>query len=66
MEGRRSTVLLVGVICASLAMLAVPAGASTESARATQPTYTNAVSKDFADTFADPSLLRGKDGWWYS
>lgn len=66
MQGRRSTVLLVGVICASLAMLAVPAGASTESARATQPTYTNAVSKDFADTFADPSLLRGKDGWWYS
>jgi arabinan endo-1,5-alpha-L-arabinosidase len=47
-------------------MLAVPAGASTLSAGPTWPTYTNPVSNDFADTFADPSLLRGKDGWWYS
>ena len=66
MPGRRSTVILIGVICASLAMLTVPAGASTESARATGPRYANPVSKDFADTFADPSLLRAKDGWWYS
>ena len=29
-------------------------------------TYTNPVSKSFADTFADPSLIRGKDGWWYA
>ncbi len=47
-------------------MLAVPAGASSGSSRPTQPAYANPVSKDFADTFADPSLLRGKDGWWYS
>ena len=26
----------------------------------------NPVSKDFADTFADPAVIRGKDGWWYS
>lgn len=24
------------------------------------------MSKDFADTFADPAVIRGKDGWWYS
>ena len=66
MPRRRSTVTLIGVLCASLAMLAVPAGASTGSSRPTQPAYANPVSKDFADTFADPSLLRGKDGWWYS
>ena len=29
-------------------------------------TYANPVSKSFADTFADPSLIRGKDGWWYA
>jgi len=29
-------------------------------------TYSNAVSKSFADTFADPSLIRGLDGWWYA
>lgn len=29
-------------------------------------TYRNAVSSSFADTFADPSVIRGKDGWWYA
>ena len=28
--------------------------------------YANPVSKGFADTFADPSVIRGKDGWWYA
>ncbi|MEO7069942.1 MAG: family 43 glycosylhydrolase, partial [Nostocoides sp.] len=66
MPGRRSTLILIGVICAGLAMLTAPAGASTGSAEATGSTYANPVSRDFADTFADPSLLRAKDGWWYS
>ena len=29
-------------------------------------TYANPVSKSFADTFADPSIIRGLDGWWYA
>ena len=29
-------------------------------------TYTNPVSSGFADTFADPSLIRGRDGAWYA
>jgi arabinan endo-1,5-alpha-L-arabinosidase len=29
-------------------------------------TYTNPVSKDFADTFADPAVIKGKDGFWYA
>ena len=28
--------------------------------------YQNPVSRGFADTFADPSVIRGKDGYWYS
>ncbi|MEO7449111.1 MAG: glycoside hydrolase family 43, partial [Humibacillus sp.] len=28
--------------------------------------YDNAVSDSFSDTFADPSVIRGRDGWWYA
>lgn len=28
--------------------------------------YTNPVSQDFADTYADPAVIRGKDGYWYA
>ena len=31
-----------------------------------EPTYTNPVSEDFADTFADPAVIKGKDGFWYA
>ena len=36
------------------------------SARETGGAYTNPVSGDFADTFADPSIIKAKDGYWYS
>jgi hypothetical protein len=48
-----------------LTALVTGPGAGSSSADAA-PTYTNPVSKSFADTFADPSVIRGKDGWWYS
>jgi arabinan endo-1,5-alpha-L-arabinosidase len=32
----------------------------------TRTDYRNPVSRPFADTFADPSVIRGKDGWWYA
>ncbi len=35
---------------------AAPAGAN----------FTNPVSRGFADTYADPSVIQGKDGWWYA
>ncbi|MQA24668.1 MAG: family 43 glycosylhydrolase [Micromonosporaceae bacterium] len=49
-------------VAAALAFaLGVPAAA------ASSPTsYSNAVSKGFADTFADPVIIRGEDGRWYS
>ena len=65
---------VAGLACAALALAlagAAPAAAATDGGdeprgpdRATR--YTNAVSDTFADTFADPSVIRGKDGWWYS
>jgi hypothetical protein len=30
------------------------------------PAYRNPVSHDFADTFADPTIIRGQDGLWYA
>jgi arabinan endo-1,5-alpha-L-arabinosidase len=33
---------------------------------AQETTYTNPVSKTFADTFADPSIIKAKDGYWYA
>jgi arabinan endo-1,5-alpha-L-arabinosidase len=29
-------------------------------------TYKNPVSKGFADTFADPAVIKAKDGYWYA
>lgn len=28
--------------------------------------YINPVSAGFADTYADPAVVRGQDGWWYA
>ncbi|GAA1394237.1 family 43 glycosylhydrolase [Luteococcus peritonei] len=41
-------------------------GLAPALAETTPPSYTNAVSDSFADTWADPSVIQGKDGWWYS
>ena len=46
--------------------LALRGGPVLSEARAVASTYTNPVSADFADTFADPAVIRGKDGWWYA
>jgi arabinan endo-1,5-alpha-L-arabinosidase len=59
--------LLVGTVATAAALagsVTAPAGAA--DAVADRPTYVNPVSKSFADTFADPSVVRGKDGWWYA
>lgn len=50
--------------------LAVPASGTTPDASpgrgSPAQTYQNAVSDTFADTFADPAVIRGKDGYWYA
>ncbi len=55
------TMIMGAVLVAGLA-LAGPA-----AAREPRPgTFSNAISEGFADTFADPSVILGKDGWWYA
>jgi arabinan endo-1,5-alpha-L-arabinosidase len=52
------------------ALLALALGAVTANplspAAAADATYRNPVSSSFADTFADPAVIRAKDGWWYA
>lgn len=64
-----AVVLASSVLVAGL--LAAPVAAADQEPRAAaaprQPaTYTNPVSSDFADTYADPAVVRGQDGWWYA
>lgn len=60
---RISTVVtaLAGVLLAGLP----PAGDATAAPRQA-PTYQNPVTSGAVDTFPDPTMLRGKDGYWYA
>lgn len=40
--------------------------ATVGDAQEATSSYTNPVSKDFADTFADPAVIKAKDGFWYA
>ena len=63
----RSRTTGAALAAASLVLTVLVTGpGATSSSAAPAPSYTNPVSKAFADTFADPSVIRGKDGWWYA
>jgi arabinan endo-1,5-alpha-L-arabinosidase len=55
---------------AAMAVLGTSAQAATSTVTGDRhgagTAYRNPVSAGFADTFADPSVIRGKDGWWYA
>jgi len=53
-----------GASAATTSAPAAPAGASSTVLQGT--VYRNPVSRSFADTYADPSVIRGKDGWYYA
>ena len=63
-------------LAASAAACALVAGSFAAPALAADPapaveaaatgTFTNPVSAGVGDTFADPAVVRGKDGWWYA
>ena len=50
------------IVLATLAGVAL----TPRAAGAAPGTYTNPVSRDFADTFADPAVIKAKDGYWYA
>jgi arabinan endo-1,5-alpha-L-arabinosidase len=57
--GRLAAVLLLALCLAGATLAPAAAGAAPA-------TYTNPVSRDFADTFADPAVIKAKDGYWYA
>ena len=65
--GRRRRRRLRGVALIASALTALSlVGAPQAAAGPSTATYTNPVSRSFADTFADPSIIEAKDGWWYA
>jgi len=54
-------------LAAACAVVALTAG-TTAAVAAPDPVVktTNAISSSFADTFADPSIMQGRDGYWYA
>ena len=62
MTARLQSLLLALVLLVTTA----PAAPATTYATPQLDAYRNPVSRDFADTFADPAIIKGKDGFWYS
>jgi arabinan endo-1,5-alpha-L-arabinosidase len=50
----------------SMLLICLLLTAGVGGAQETTATYTNPVSKTFADTFADPAIIKAKDGYWYA
>ncbi|MEH1015716.1 family 43 glycosylhydrolase [Micromonospora sp. CPCC 206060] len=56
-----------GTIAAVLGLLlATLTPVPTVAGREPRPTLRNPISTEFADTFADPVIVRGRDGFWYA
>jgi arabinan endo-1,5-alpha-L-arabinosidase len=69
--GRPLSGVVSGLVVLSFALVGAPAAsaapATSSSKAAVHPTtYRNPVSRSFADTYADPDVVRGRDGWWYA
>ncbi|HEY5821743.1 MAG TPA: family 43 glycosylhydrolase [Propionibacteriaceae bacterium] len=58
---RVGAVLVAGVLAGSMF-----GGTPRAEAEPSRAAYVNPVSQSFADTFADPSIIEGKDSWWYA
>ncbi|MBO4209456.1 family 43 glycosylhydrolase, partial [Micromonospora echinofusca] len=56
-----------GAITAVLGLLlATVTPAPAVAGRDPRPALRNPISAEFADTFADPVIVRGQDGFWYA
>ncbi|MEV4812377.1 family 43 glycosylhydrolase [Micromonospora avicenniae] len=56
-----------GALAAVLGLVLTASAAAPAAAEArTTPHYRNPISADVGDTFADPVVVRGDDGYWYA
>ncbi|MFF0266116.1 family 43 glycosylhydrolase [Kribbella sp. NPDC004536] len=53
-------------LLAAVLILAAVAAGTTAATAAPVVTTTNPVTSGFADSFADPSIIQGRDGYWYA
>jgi len=65
---RRRLAAAVGVAALAVTALGAAPAAAVRPVAATVPagSYVNPVGAGTVSTFADPSIVRGKDGWWYA
>ena len=62
---RRTAALGALVLALTAGALAPAQAAGPRWQEDTAAEYTNPVTAGFSDTYADPAVIRGKDGWWY-
>ena len=53
-------------LIATLTVLLLLTTSAPAEARPPREPVQNPISASFADTFADPAVIQGKDGWWYA
>lgn len=51
---------------AAVLLAALPPAQQATAAPRQTATYRNPVTADVVDTFPDPAMIRGKDGYWYA
>lgn len=64
--GPRRTLTALAAAVLTAGIVQAPGSAAGTGPEARAGTYVNPVSQGFADTFADPAIVRGEDGYWYA
>ena len=65
MRSLRAAPVLAAILLAATLLVGGLAPAASAAPGSTD-TYTNPISADVGDTFADPVIVRGRDGFWYA
>ncbi len=63
---RKLLPLVVPAAAAALVLGVLPASAGADATASAPTSLTNPVTSEIADSWADPAVIRGKDGWWYA
>ncbi|WP_320781777.1 family 43 glycosylhydrolase [Streptomyces sp. CRN 30] len=66
MNRRRIRAVQVAAALAGVLLAALPPAQRAAAVPAATTTYENPVTAGTVDTFPDPAVIRGKDGYWYA
>jgi regulation of enolase protein 1 (concanavalin A-like superfamily) len=56
---------MLGLFAAMLLVVGTTSATALDNGDGMDATTVNAISDQFSDTYADPAVIRGKDGMWY-